>query len=151
MSEVLKRDAVTGQPTAVTFNNPSPYEFDVVDMRHGFLANRLIWFHAVCGNAVFGSISVKESGNGCYWLNDLFVVEESRRERLGTALVEYAMDHITELHTKVSAFTCGVNVNNHASLGLFRKLGFLTVHAYEGDTGPVLMLAKTLNQTQYAG
>lgn len=150
MSEALQRDPVTGQPTVITYENPSPYEFDVVDMRHGFLANSLVWFYALNGNAVFASLSAKHSGEGCWWLNDLFVVEESRRERLGTAIVEYAMEHFAELH-RVVAFTCGVNVNNHASLGLFRKLGFQTVHAYECDTGTVLMLAKTVNQTQYDG
>jgi GNAT superfamily N-acetyltransferase len=76
-------------------------------------------------------LSVWTAADDC-WLEDLFVQEHARREGLGRALVEAAVEQATERGCR--RMELDVNEENSAAIAFYESLGFTTEPKPPGRT-----------------
>jgi ribosomal protein S18 acetylase RimI-like enzyme len=76
-------------------------------------------------------LSVWTGADDC-WLEDLFVHEQARREGLGRALVEAAVERATERGCR--RMELDVNEENSAAIAFYESLGFTTEPKPPGRT-----------------
>lgn len=113
-------------------------EIEELDTRSRHLANGKVWFYAVTETgAVVGCCSLQDRGTPWGWINDLFVDEQFRRQRVASRLVNRAISlapYRLDYGSQAEGVNAGIDDDNVASIRLFESLSFRWSFSYPDES-----------------
>lgn len=113
---------------------------DLEDLERHYIHNESAWLWVAEGQpgepSLLGMVAVRVVGDDVAELRRLRVHNDFRKQGIGRALVEHALQHCRQhefLKVVLDTF-----VEQHAAIGLFEQFGFRHARSREGDGRPVL-------------